>query len=54
MAIPALGCGEGGLFWTDVFPILRDGAGRMADAGVKVKIYPPRSRPPQRPRGGRR
>jgi len=41
VSIPALGCGYGGLAWDDVRPLLVVAAERMAEAGVKVLLYPP-------------
>ena len=43
MAVPALGCGEGGLDWNDVRPILIDMAEQLERAGVKVFLYGPQS-----------
>lgn len=44
VSIPALGCGLGGLAWSDVRPIMMASAERMAAAGVTVTIYPPKER----------
>lgn len=41
IAIPALGCGLGGLRWEDVRPLIHAAAQRMAAAGVRVWIYEP-------------
>jgi hypothetical protein len=40
VAIPALGCGEGGLSWDEVFPIIHSSA--MTYAENSITIYPPR------------
>ncbi len=42
LAIPALGCGLGGLPWADVEPLILASATRMAANGCAVKVYPPR------------
>ncbi len=43
VAVPALGCGEGGLMWhTEVEPLILASAARMAANGCAVKVYPPR------------
>jgi O-acetyl-ADP-ribose deacetylase (regulator of RNase III) len=39
IAIPALGCGYGGLAWEDVRPLIERAAERMP--GVDVLVYPP-------------
>jgi O-acetyl-ADP-ribose deacetylase (regulator of RNase III) len=39
VAIPALGCGNGGLAWADVEPLIRDVLGDLP--GVEVLLYPP-------------
>jgi len=39
VAIPALGCGLGGLNWADVRPLIVDAATRLPD--VDVRLYPP-------------
>lgn len=41
IAIPALGCGLGGLSWDDVRPLLVAEGEAMAAAGVRVLLYPP-------------
>ncbi len=41
VALPALGCGEGGLPWNDVRPLLLAAGGRMAMAGVEVQVFMP-------------
>jgi O-acetyl-ADP-ribose deacetylase (regulator of RNase III) len=39
IAIPPLGCGNGGLHWEDVRPLI---VGELGDlAGVRVLVYPP-------------
>ena len=43
VAIPALGCGNGGLNWSDVQPLIEDACSRMPD--VKAVIYPPAGAP---------
>lgn len=40
VAVPALGCGLGGLAWTDVEPLIRDALGDLS--GVDVRLYVPR------------
>lgn len=45
LALPALGCGYGGLPWPDVRPILLAAADRMAAHGVEVHLYPPHEEP---------
>jgi O-acetyl-ADP-ribose deacetylase (regulator of RNase III) len=44
VAIPALGCGNGGLAWSDVRPLIEQAARRMED--VRCVIYPPEGAPP--------
>lgn len=39
VAIPALGCGEGGLDWKDVEPLIKAGAERLVEIGVMVEVY---------------
>jgi O-acetyl-ADP-ribose deacetylase (regulator of RNase III) len=41
LAIPALGCGLGGLDWADVGPLMCD---YLRDIGIEVRIYLPRER----------
>ncbi len=43
LAIPALGCGNGGLAWADVKPIMQLAAEKMAAVGTRVWIYEPRA-----------
>lgn len=38
IAIPPLGCGNGGLNWDDVEPLIQEALG---DMGIRVDIYPP-------------
>ena len=38
LAVPALGCGEGGLEWLDVLPLLERRLGRL---GIPVELYEP-------------
>lgn len=40
IAIPALGCGKGGLLWSDVYPMIVAALGSLED--VDVQIYEPR------------
>ena len=42
IAVPALGCGNGGLDWADVGPLIRD---RLSDLDVHVYLYPPAGAP---------
>ena len=44
VAIPALGCGNGGLAWGDVRPLIERACARMA--GVRAIVYPPEGAPP--------
>ncbi|PSQ99060.1 MAG: hypothetical protein BRD51_02455 [Bacteroidetes bacterium SW_11_64_17] len=46
LAVPALGCGGGGLDWTDVRPILKSGLAPLADADTRVLLFAPRSSEP--------
>jgi O-acetyl-ADP-ribose deacetylase (regulator of RNase III) len=39
-AIPALGCGLGGLDWSEVQPLIAEALGDLPD--VRVVVYPPR------------
>ncbi len=41
IAIPALGCGLGGLDYRDVRPFIVAAAARMEAAGVQVLVFPP-------------
>lgn len=41
VAVPALGCGQGGLAWEDVGPRLIKWGEEMAEARIRVLIYPP-------------
>ncbi len=41
VAVPALGCGEGGLLWGEVRPLLVAAAENVAALGIKVMIYAP-------------
>jgi O-acetyl-ADP-ribose deacetylase (regulator of RNase III) len=43
VAIPALGCGNGGLAWEDVRPLIEQACGRMED--VRAVVYPPEGAP---------
>lgn len=40
VAVPALGCGLGGLAWEEVEPVVRDALGTLED--VSVELYAPR------------
>ena len=42
LAVPALGCGNGGLDWKDVGPLIR---ARLSDREVVVHLYPPAGAP---------
>lgn len=42
IAVPALGCGNGGLDWQDVGPLIRE---RLSDLDVDVRLYPPAGAP---------
>jgi len=44
IAIPPLGCGNGGLAWSDVRPLIIDALGDLP--GVQVRVYPPQGAPP--------
>lgn len=41
VAIPALGCGRGGLAWADVLPIIQAAGARMEAVGITVLVYEP-------------
>ncbi len=43
IAIPALGCGQGGLKWETVFPLIKSAFVEIPD--VKVFLYPPQAAP---------
>lgn len=42
VAVPALGCGLGGLSWEQVEPLVRSRLAELSEAGVVVELYPPR------------
>jgi O-acetyl-ADP-ribose deacetylase (regulator of RNase III) len=44
IAVPPLGCGNGGLDWRDVRPLIVEALGDIPD--VDVLVYPPRDAPP--------
>ena len=44
IAVPPLGCGNGGLDWRDVRPLIVDALGDIP--GVRVVVYPPKGAPP--------
>lgn len=44
IAIPSLGCGNGGLSWDDVHPLIVAALGDLSD--VVVRVYPPQGAPP--------
>jgi O-acetyl-ADP-ribose deacetylase (regulator of RNase III) len=44
IAVPPLGCGNGGLDWSDVRPLIREALGDLP--GVQVVVYPPAGPPP--------
>lgn len=48
IAVPPLGCGNGGLDWQTVFPLIQAKLGPLAD--VKVIVYPPKKTPGARER----
>lgn len=41
IAIPALGCGLGGLSWSDIEPRIKNSAQQMSDSGCQVFLYVP-------------
>jgi O-acetyl-ADP-ribose deacetylase (regulator of RNase III) len=43
IAIPPLGCGNGGLDWSGVRPLIAEALGDLP--GVRVMVYPPREAP---------
>lgn len=43
IALPPLGCGNGGLDWEDVFPRIKAALGSLPD--VRVLVFPPRGAP---------
>ncbi|GAA1603679.1 macro domain-containing protein [Kribbella sancticallisti] len=43
IAVPALGCGNGGLRWDDVLPLITKSLGALAD--VDVRVFPPSGAP---------
>lgn len=43
IAIPPLGCGNGGLDWSDVRPLIVEALGELP--GVRVMVYPPQETP---------
>lgn len=44
VAVPPLGCGNGGLEWSEVFPRIKASLERLE--GVRVLVYPPHGAPP--------
>lgn len=44
VAVPPLGCGNGGLTWRSVGPVIREAFRELSD--VKVYLYPPHGAPP--------
>ncbi len=44
IAVPPLGCGNGGLDWRDVEPLILDALGGLEN--VRVLVYPPEGAPP--------
>ncbi|MGH3157752.1 MAG: type II toxin-antitoxin system antitoxin DNA ADP-ribosyl glycohydrolase DarG [Streptosporangiaceae bacterium] len=44
IAVPPLGCGNGGLKWDDVWPLITDALGDLPE--VQVHVYPPEGAPP--------
>ena len=43
IAVPPLGCGNGGLDWLDVYPVIRTTLGDLSD--IKILVYPPAGAP---------
>lgn len=43
IALPPLGCGNGGLSWREVYPLIQATAARLPD--VRVLVYPPQTSP---------
>lgn len=43
IAIPPLGCGNGGLAWTDVYPLIEQILGVLTD--IEILVYPPEGAP---------
>ena len=43
IAVPALGCGNGGLDWRDVYPLIDAALSPLSD--VNVKVFPPAGAP---------
>src|SRR5215217_1937485 len=43
IAVPPLGCGNGGLDWTQVYPMIQDMLGGLP--GLRVLVYPPAGAP---------
>jgi O-acetyl-ADP-ribose deacetylase (regulator of RNase III) len=43
IAVPPLGCGNGGLDWSDVRPLIAEALGNLPD--IEVIVYPPRGAP---------
>lgn len=43
IAVPPLGCGNGGLDWREVYPLIRRVLGQLED--VKILVYPPAGAP---------
>lgn len=52
VALPGLGCGEGGLSWDDVRPLILAAAPQIERVGYEVHIFPPQPWR-DRPRGPR-
>jgi O-acetyl-ADP-ribose deacetylase (regulator of RNase III) len=46
IAVPPLGCGNGGLAWEEVWPLIRSKLGALPD--VKVLVFPPKGAPAAR------